>query len=126
MLLEWGLRRAVRLWPEKVAFIQREADGETRLTYARFAERVDRLANALRDAGLPRGGRVAILMTNSHRFSELYYAVNLAAGALGPLAEPRGLHKPELLALLTVPVVLVVWFMVRRIRARIAGRDGHS
>jgi long-chain acyl-CoA synthetase len=85
MLLEWGLRRAARLWPEKVAFIQREADGETRLTYAQFAERVDRLANALRDAGLRPGGRVAILMLNSHRFSELYYAANIAGGEVVPL-----------------------------------------
>ena len=53
-----------------------------------------------------------------------YYAVNLAAGVFGPLAEPAGLGKPELLALLTVPVVIVVWFMVRRIRARLAHRDG--
>jgi uncharacterized membrane-anchored protein len=53
-----------------------------------------------------------------------YYAVNLAAGALAPVAEPAGLAKAELLALLTVPVVVVVWFMVRRIRARIARRDG--
>jgi uncharacterized membrane-anchored protein len=52
-----------------------------------------------------------------------YYAVNLAAGLLGPLAEPSGLGKPELLALLTLPVVAVVWFMVRRIRRRLAHRD---
>jgi uncharacterized membrane-anchored protein len=53
-----------------------------------------------------------------------YYAVNLAAGVLAPLAEPAGIGKPELLALLTIPVVLVVWFMVRRIRARLGHRDG--
>jgi uncharacterized membrane-anchored protein len=53
-----------------------------------------------------------------------YYAVNLAAGLFGPLAEPAGIGKPELLALLTIPVVIVVWLMVRRIRARIAHRAG--
>ena len=52
-----------------------------------------------------------------------YYAVNLAAGFFAPLAEPAGLEKTYLLALLTLPVVLAVWFMVRRIRARVAARE---
>ena len=51
-----------------------------------------------------------------------YYAVNLAAGVFAPLAEPAGLDKPTLLALLTIPVVVVVWLMVRRIRARLGHR----
>jgi uncharacterized membrane-anchored protein len=54
-----------------------------------------------------------------------YYAVNLAAGLLEPIAEPVGLGKPELMALLTLPVIGVVWLMVRRIRRGLAGRDGH-
>jgi uncharacterized membrane-anchored protein len=53
-----------------------------------------------------------------------YYAVGLAANIVAPVAEPLGLDKTVLLALLTLPVVLTVWFMVRRIRARIAKRDG--
>ena len=53
-----------------------------------------------------------------------YYAVNLAAGVFSPLAEPAGLDKPLLLALLTVPVVVLVWLMVRRIRARLGHRSG--
>ena len=51
-----------------------------------------------------------------------YYAVNLAAGVFSPLAEPAGMDKPLLLALLTVPVVVLVWLMVRRIRARLGHR----
>ncbi len=54
-----------------------------------------------------------------------YYAVNLAAGLLAPLTDRIGLDKPMMLALLTIPVVLLVWMMVRRIRSRIAARDGH-
>jgi uncharacterized membrane-anchored protein len=52
-----------------------------------------------------------------------YYAVNLAAGVFAPFAEPAGLDKPTLLALLTVPVVLLVWLLVRRIRARLGHRS---
>jgi uncharacterized membrane-anchored protein len=54
-----------------------------------------------------------------------YYAVNLAAGLLAPLTDRLGFDKPLMLALLTIPVVLLVWAGVRRIRSRIAGRDGH-
>jgi hypothetical protein len=44
---------------------------------------------------------------------------------MAPLTERLGLDKPLMLALLTIPVVLLVWMMVRRIRSRIATRDGH-
>jgi uncharacterized membrane-anchored protein len=53
-----------------------------------------------------------------------YYAVNLAAGVLAPLAERAGLEKPTVLALLTIPVVVLVWLMVRRIRAGLGHRGG--
>ena len=53
-----------------------------------------------------------------------YYAVNLAGGVFAPLAERAGLDKPTLLALLTIPVVVLVWLMVRRIRAGLGHRGG--
>lgn len=51
-----------------------------------------------------------------------YYAVNLAAGLLGPIGERFGLEKPAILAALTLPMVALVWLMVRRIRSRIGAR----
>jgi uncharacterized membrane-anchored protein len=48
-----------------------------------------------------------------------YYAVNLAANLFGPAAGATGLSETWILALLTPPVVLIVWLMVRRIRHRI-------
>ncbi|HET7038187.1 MAG TPA: long-chain-fatty-acid--CoA ligase [Thermomicrobiaceae bacterium] len=81
MLLEQMLQRSARLWPEKMAAI----DGEWRLTYGQFAERVDRLANALIGLGLAPGERVGVLMLNSFRYLELYYAVSLAGGVIVPL-----------------------------------------
>ena len=48
-----------------------------------------------------------------------YYAVSLAAGVLAPFAGKAGLDKTYIAAIVTVPVVLLVWFMVRRIRARL-------
>jgi uncharacterized membrane-anchored protein len=53
-----------------------------------------------------------------------YYAVNLAAGLLGPAGERLGWSKPAILAALTLPVVGLVWLMIRRIRARVAQGEG--
>jgi len=49
-----------------------------------------------------------------------YYAVGLAANLALPFAEPLGLARPALLALLTPVVVGVVWLALRRIRHRLA------
>lgn len=51
-----------------------------------------------------------------------YYAVGLAEHLFAPMAEAVGMSAKALLAVLTVPVVLLVWYFVRRIRARIAKR----
>ncbi|MEL6451037.1 MAG: DUF3422 domain-containing protein [Pseudomonadota bacterium] len=48
-----------------------------------------------------------------------YYAVSLAAYLLYPLEEPTGLSKGFLTALVTVPVVLLVWGMIRRLRKEV-------
>ena len=45
-----------------------------------------------------------------------YYAVSLAGYLLYPLAEPLGLSKNMLTALVTLPVIGAVWWSVRRIR----------
>ncbi|WP_299350006.1 DUF3422 domain-containing protein [uncultured Shimia sp.] len=47
-----------------------------------------------------------------------YYAVSLASYAAYPLASAIGMSKGYLTALLTLPVVGLVWWMVRRIRKR--------
>ena len=51
-----------------------------------------------------------------------YYAVNLAEHVFAPVAERAHISSGTLLAILTVPVVLVVWYMVRRIRKRLGHR----
>ncbi|MEM9757146.1 MAG: DUF3422 family protein, partial [Pseudomonadota bacterium] len=45
-----------------------------------------------------------------------YYAVNLAVYLLGPVAEGLAISQIALTALVTVPVVGMVWWTVRRIR----------
>jgi len=59
--------------------------GDTRLTYAQFGERVDRWANAMRDLGIGKGDRVAMLSQNCHRVLEAFFATPLLGSILMPL-----------------------------------------
>ncbi|WP_299849530.1 DUF3422 family protein [uncultured Roseovarius sp.] len=47
-----------------------------------------------------------------------YYAVSLAGYLLYPLGEVLGISKGMITALVTLPVVALVWWMIRRIRQR--------
>lgn len=62
--------------PKKIAVV----DTNTILTYEQFWDRVCRLANAMLGLGLGPGDRIAILMTNSARYLEVYHAI-VAVGA---------------------------------------------
>ncbi|MFP6654792.1 MAG: AMP-binding protein, partial [Myxococcota bacterium] len=81
LLITDFLRRAVSLYPEKIAVV----DGRNRFTYRELDERVDRLSNALLDLGLERGDRVCILSPNSHFFLESFYATAQVGLILVPL-----------------------------------------
>lgn len=48
-----------------------------------------------------------------------YYAVSLVAGLLAPLAGTVGLEKTTVAAIATIPVVLLVWFMLHRLKSRL-------
>lgn len=57
-----------------------------------------------------------------------YYALGLLSYALAPVAEGLGLEKPVVLAVLTPVAVLLVWFGLKRIRARLerpGADEGH-
>lgn len=55
-----------------------------------------------------------------------YYAVNLVAGVLAPLGYGIGLEKSHVVALLTLPVVALVWMGIRRLRHRLTGGEGEA
>jgi fatty-acyl-CoA synthase len=71
------LRRSAYVFPDKVAVVH----GERRMTYREFEERVNRLASALRSAGIEPGDRVAFLAPNIPALLEAHYGVP-AAGAV--------------------------------------------
>ncbi len=52
-----------------------------------------------------------------------YYAVSLAGHLLYPLAHPAGPSEGMLKAMITLPVVAVVWLFVRRVRRKIGERS---
>lgn len=75
------VRRAVGVYADRVAVV----DGPGRFTYAEFGDRCGRLALALRELGLGRGDRVAILSPNTWRALEVYTAAPLAGCVVVPL-----------------------------------------
>ena len=72
------LERSVRVFPDKTAVVY----GTQRWSYHAFATRVRRLANALRDAGVELGDRVAFLCPNTPPLLEAHFAVPLAGAIL--------------------------------------------
>ena len=58
---------------------------ETRLSYGRLNERVNRLANGLGSLGLRRGSHVALVLENCHQYLEAYYALSKAGMVAVPL-----------------------------------------
>jgi fatty-acyl-CoA synthase len=81
LLVNDFLRRAAKLYPNKVAIV----DGPGRFTYSQFQERVNQLGHALLSLGIQKGDRVCILSPNSHYFLESYYGVTQIGAILVPL-----------------------------------------
>ena len=52
-----------------------------------------------------------------------YYAVSLAGYVLAPVADSIGVSKGEATAIVTIPMILGVWWFVRRIRAKLEKED---
>ena len=76
-----GLHRAVKLKPDAPS----TSLAPRRRTWRQTAERVSRVAGALKALEVGRGDRVAILAQNSDRYFELMYAVAWVGAALVPM-----------------------------------------
>ena len=73
------LSEAARLYGDKTAIVQ----GKRRFSYRQLDEDSNRLANALREIGVGRGDRVAILLDNCYQFVIIYFGiVRLGASAV--------------------------------------------
>ena len=69
--------RSRRLFHRKTMATRVPGVGLERYTYADYADRVCRLAGALRGLGLGKGARVGTFAWNSHRHMEVYFAAPL-------------------------------------------------
>jgi fatty-acyl-CoA synthase len=72
------LERSAAVYPDKVAVVH----DDRRYTYREFGARVNRLASALRAAGLRKGDRVAFICPNTPALLEAHYGVPAAGGVL--------------------------------------------
>ena len=76
-----GLAHHARAWPEKTALVA----GEARRTYGELYARGNRLARALRAAGVGRGDAVGAALHNGVEWFELLNAVGLLGAQLVPI-----------------------------------------
>jgi acyl-CoA synthetase (AMP-forming)/AMP-acid ligase II len=80
----------------RTEIVSRETHGPVfRYTVADCARRVNKLANALADLGLPAGSTAGTLAWNNHRHVEIYYAVS-GSGLIVHTCNPR-LHIDQLI-----------------------------
>jgi long-chain acyl-CoA synthetase len=81
-----ALRAALERWPDEICLIEADRDREnSRLTYAQFKAAALPVARCLQDAGLHRGSRAAIIMTNQSKWLISAYAVLYSGAILVPL-----------------------------------------
>jgi long-chain acyl-CoA synthetase len=73
-------RDTVRARPDAIALRCRSADGWATTTWSEYADQACRLAAGLRDLGVSRGDRVALMMRNRPEFSLADMAVLLVGG----------------------------------------------
>jgi acyl-CoA synthetase (AMP-forming)/AMP-acid ligase II len=83
------LTKTARTFPERLAIV----DGDYELTYQQANQRVNKLANALKELGIKKGSNVAILLHNCPEFLETLFA-SFKAG-LGTVPINFRLHPKE-------------------------------
>ena len=84
------LTQHAKFRPHHVAFVF----GDTRLTFAALNRSVNRMANALRAAGIAKGDKVATVLPNSRELYEAFWAVAKVGAVLvpmSPMVRGRGL-----------------------------------
>ena len=80
------LREKARLHPEKDLVVFEDASGRvSSMSYSKFAEQVDRLANALVAEGVRCGQKIALMLSNSPEFLVSWFGINQAGAVMVPV-----------------------------------------
>ena len=108
------IRKAVQKDPSAEAVIC----GDTRLTWAQFDDRVNRVANALIGLGVGRTDRVAVLSPNSDKYAEVFIGGLRAGACLTPLST---MASSEALQKMLVDCGAKVLFLAEKYRPLVAG-----
>jgi O-succinylbenzoate-CoA ligase len=77
------LAKRSKMHPDKEAFV--EAQHDKRYTYGQYNLNSNRIANALKEKGIVKGDRVAVLMMNSAQYMELFFAIAKIGAICVPL-----------------------------------------
>jgi acyl-CoA synthetase (AMP-forming)/AMP-acid ligase II len=77
------LAKRAHLSPQLEGFV--DVDTDRRFTFAEWNARANRTAHALRDAGVGKGDRVALLMMNSVEYMESFFAIAKLGAVCVPL-----------------------------------------
>jgi len=81
MNIAYLLVNSVNKYPDRIAII---SEGKY-LSYEIFNQRVNQLAQAMRQYGLKKGDRVALMFFNTHHFAEIYFATIKMGALLTPV-----------------------------------------
>lgn len=104
MVLADITERNARFYPEKEAVI----DGDVKISFARFHDRVKCLGKAILSMGCVKGDRVAVLSHNCYQYLELYFA----CAGIGTPVVPLNFryHATELLYVIRDSGAKVIFF----------------
>jgi fatty-acyl-CoA synthase len=81
MILTETLNKALKLFPIKEAIVC----GKERWTYREFGDRINRLSHYLKDLGVGKDDKVALLHPNCHYFLEAYYGITQIGAVSVPI-----------------------------------------
>lgn len=103
MIIGDGLRRTAKVYPEKVAVIDKFGKYwpvDSRYTYQEVSDKVNRLANSLLSLGLQKGDRVALLTTTRMGFYIAQFAIMKAGLVFAPVNAVFGGKSKEFIHLI--------------------------
>jgi acyl-CoA synthetase (AMP-forming)/AMP-acid ligase II len=82
------IARNARTYPDKTALVDVDPEKNIRkeITWKQFNERIDRIANALRERGIRPGDKVSQIMYNSSEFLEIFLGIIKCGAWAAPLS----------------------------------------